>query len=97
MKDIIKAVAYHRGIKEHDGIKKHLTLIAMVVASDEELVPGDNQEMVLMGVANIISEIKTLDKYQPPYPLGQIGTAITDISYHSPEDLEPFGVEDDEE
>jgi hypothetical protein len=91
MKDIIKAVAYHRGAREHDGVKKHFTLIGMVVASDEELVPEDNQEMILMGSGNIISEINTLDKFQPTYKLGEIGPAISDISTLTPDDLEPFG------
>ncbi len=96
MKDIIKAVAYHRGSKENDGVKKYFTLIAMVVASDEELVPEDNQQMILMGSANIISEIKTLDKFQPPYKLGQIGLAISDVSLLAPDDLTPFGFNDEE-
>lgn len=95
MKDIIKAVAYHQGTREHHGVKKHLTLIAMIVASDEELVPEDNQEMILMGSANIISEMQTLDKFQPTYRLGQIGNAICNISNLTPDDLEPFGFDYD--
>jgi hypothetical protein len=91
MKDIIKAVAYHQGTREHDGVKKHLTLIAMIVASDEELVPEDNQEMILMGSANIISEMQALNKFQPTHKLGPIGSAIIDVSHHTPDDLKPFG------
>lgn len=88
MSDILKGVMYERGTAIQNGQLKYLTLIAMVVASDEALVTKHDPEVVVMGACNLTAEIKKLTKYEPPYKLGQIGSAIIDISSMSPDDLE---------
>ena len=85
--DILKGVMYERGTAVYNGERKYLTLIAMVVATDESLVTKHDQQVVVMGVCNLTPEIKKLIKYEAPYKLGDITEAIIHVSNMSPEQL----------
>ena len=87
-KDIIKAVAYDRCSQTLNGETKYFTLVAMVIATDKPLVTKENPELVLMGACNISDELLSLSKYELPYKMGAIDSAILDVSCMSPDDLE---------
>ena len=87
-KDIVKGVVYDRGCQTLNGVTKHLTLVAMVIASDRPLVTQDNLEYIVMGSCDVGDEIRNLQKYRCPYKFGDISNAIVETSALSPDDLE---------
>jgi hypothetical protein len=87
-KDVVKGIIYGRGIETVNNETKHLSLVCMIIASDEPLVKENDQIVVMGGVNNLVEEINKLTKYKEPYKLGNIGMGILDISYMSPDDLE---------
>lgn len=87
-KDIIKGVIYDRGKSTMNGETRHFALIAMVVASDRPIVTSENPEYVVMGACHLMENFEKLVKYQCPHKLGNIETAILDISTMIPDDLE---------
>jgi hypothetical protein len=87
-KDIIKGVVYDRGTATLDGVTKHLTLVAMVIASDRPLVTEEYPEYIIMGSCDISNEIRELNKYECPYKFGDISHTMIDTSSMSPNDLE---------
>ncbi len=86
--EIVKGVMYDRGTATLGNETKHLTLVAMVVASDEPLMPKKKQEIVVMGSGDFMPAFNHLTKYKPPHKLGNIANAIVDISGMSPDDLD---------
>lgn len=89
MKDIIKGVVYDRGLRTANGEAKYFSLVAMIIASDKPLVTEKTgAEFIVMGVANIAEEIQNLTKYECPYKMGDISSAIIDVSSMVPDGLE---------
>lgn len=87
--DIIKGLVYDRGKATVGNQTKHMTLVAMVIASDEPIKTEDST-FIIMGSANIAEELNKLKKYKPPYKLGDIGNEIVVISTLAPDDLEAY-------
>lgn len=88
MKDILKGVVYDKGSNTLNGVTKHFTLIAMVIATDKPLITKDNPEYIIMGQCEISDELDKLTKYKCPHNLGDISYAITDVSNMKPENLD---------
>lgn len=89
--DIIKGVFYDRGYATHNEQTKYITLVAMIVASEEPLTPANHTELVVMGECSISEELKKLVQYDMPCKLGDISEAVCHISSMSPEDLDLLG------
>lgn len=87
-KDIVKGLIYYRGEKTLNGQTKHLSLVTLVIASDQPLADRNNQEIVIMGSAHLSEEISRIQKYQKPCKLGDISGAISLISTLPPDELE---------
>lgn len=87
-KDIVKGVVYDRGTQTLNGVTKHLTLVAMVIASDRSLVTDEHSEYIVMGSCDVSNEIRELVKYKCPYKFGDIGSEIVDVSSMDPDYLE---------
>ena len=87
--DIIKGLVYDRGKRTVDNQTKYMTLVAMVIASDEPIKTEDSA-FVIMGSANVAEELNKLKKYKPPYKLSDIGSEILVISTLAPDDLEAY-------
>lgn len=87
--DVVKAVAYDRGQVTNKGETRHLTLVAMVVASDSPIASKEHSEIILMGdCAGLVRDLNSLEKYKCPYKLGAISSAIINVSQMTPQDLE---------
>jgi hypothetical protein len=91
MTEVIKAVVWDRGVHEIEGKKVYKYLIGTILVSDEPIdgiTPGDN---VLMGVVDgendITSALGRMEKYKPPYTLGDLSSAMLDIADMTPEDM----------
>ena len=88
MKDIVKGIIYNRGEAELNGVKKHLSLVALIIASDKPIVNKENNETIIMGSAEIIEQLETLTKYKCPYVLGDLTSGVVSVSDMKPDDLE---------
>ena len=72
------------------GEKKYMTLVAMIIASDEPLAVEGVEEFIVMGAANVSKEMKKLIKYETPYKFGDISYGIISVSEMKPDELEPL-------
>lgn len=93
MKDIIKGVIYDRGSHTLNGETKHLTLVALVIASDKPLTTKDNPEYIVMGECDVSDELMDLVKYECPYKFGNISHAIVEVSNMVPDELDELNGE----
>ena len=88
MSEIIKGVMFDRGTVEQEGVKKHLTLVGLLVLSDTPLIDGNENEVIVMGAAYLGYELQRLTQYDAPFPLGTLSSAMVSVSEMRPDELE---------
>lgn len=80
-KDVVKGVAFNRGEAFLGKEKRHVTLVGLVIISEEPIMPENQQEVILVGAVDYLAnQINQLEFYEPPCPLGQLGSAMVNIS-----------------
>jgi hypothetical protein len=88
----IKGFVFGRGKKESEQKTSHVYLVCFVLVTDTELTNvSPTGETIIMGVppADYFTHgINCVQKYRPPYPLGDASEAILKVSRLSPSDLE---------
>jgi hypothetical protein len=94
MTEVIKSVVWGKGIHEIEGKKVYKYLIGTILVTDEPIdgiTPGDN---VLMGVVDgendITNALSRMEKFKPPFTLGDLSSAMLDIADLTIDDLKPI-------
>jgi hypothetical protein len=94
MTEVIKSVIWKKEDVKIKGKKLHKYLIGTILVTDEP-IDGiiDGTDHVVMGevdgendFTNIFSR---LEKFSPPYTLGELSEAMISISEMTPDELEP--------
>lgn len=101
--DLVKGFVYNRGEVEVDGKKKHSYLVGIVIVCDEPLKNlSDNEyrgknnlgglgETVIAGMVpfgGLSDVLNSLQKYEPPHAMGDLGSALMQMKYLDLEELE---------
>jgi hypothetical protein len=92
--EAVKGLVYDRGeVTTPDKKKAYKYLVSVVLVTDEPLTGlSKTGETIIIGGSAIGASLSpALDlitkKYEPPYPLGEAGSAIIQISTMNPDDL----------
>lgn len=93
MMEVIKSVIWDHGTYMLEGKEVHKYLIGIVMVTNkaiEGITKGDNVAMGGFGYGDgIVEPLSKLPKYKPPYILGDLSTAMIDISKMTIEDMKP--------
>lgn len=93
--EAVKGLVYgpREKVKTPDNKIAHKYLVSVVLITDEPLTGlSPNGGTVIMGGNAfdnaLTTALESMTKYEPPYPLGEAGLAIIQISTMNPNDLE---------